>query len=160
MYKIGKELVFNNGHNNHYINKYYSQKNKPININEINTEKIVLFNKTRNGEYSANKYYIAYLSGGFKPLHIIIKDIKLYTNHMNVLGNDNELLKYMEIWNKIEPLFKKKFNRKGFYSKPTYNNEFLRTKISSYNENFRGNKRLIKNEYNRHFILLLLESIS
>ena len=50
------------------------------------------------GEHGANKYYIAYLSGGFKPLHnIIIRDIKLYTNHMNVLGNDNELLKYIEI---------------------------------------------------------------
>ena len=31
------------------------------------------------GKKGANKYYIAHLSGGFKPLHII-KDIKLYTN--------------------------------------------------------------------------------
>ena len=92
---IRKELVFNNGHHNYYINKYYFQKdkNKPINVNEVNTEKIVLFNKTPNGEYGAEKYYVANLSGGFKPLHIIIKDIKLYTNHMNVLANDNELLK-------------------------------------------------------------------
>ena len=89
-----KELIFKNRHNNYYINKCYFQndKSKPININEVNTEKIVLSNKTPNGERGANKYYIAYLSGGFKPLHIIIKDIKLYTNHMNVLANDNELL--------------------------------------------------------------------
>ena len=88
---MGKELVFNNRYNNYYINKYYFQKNKnkPININEVDTEKIVLSNKTPNGEYGANKYYIGYLSGGFKQLHIIIKDIKLYANNMNVLANDN-----------------------------------------------------------------------
>ena len=39
-----------------------------------------------------HKYY-----GGLKSLHIITKDIKLYTNHMNLLANDNELLKYIEI---------------------------------------------------------------
>ena len=41
-----KELVFNNGHNKYYINKYYSQKdkNKPININEVDTKEIVLSN--------------------------------------------------------------------------------------------------------------------
>ena len=139
MYTMRKELVFKNRHNNYYINKYYFQndKNKPININEVNIEKIVLSNKTPNGERGANKYYIAYLSGGFKPLHIIIKDIKTYTNHMNVLANDNELLTYIEIWNKTEFLFNKKFNKKGFYSKPTYNNEYMKTKISLYNETFR-----------------------
>ena len=132
MYKMKKQLVFNNGHNNYYINKSYFQKdkNKPININEVNTEKLVLFNKTTNGEYGANKYNIANLSGGFKPLHTIIKNIKLYTDRRNVLANDNELLKYIKIWNKIETLFNKKFNRKGFYSKPVYKNEYIKTKIS------------------------------
>ena len=69
-------------------------------------------------EHGTNKYYIAYLNGGFKPLHII-KDIKLYTKHMNVLVNDNELLKYIKIWNKTESLFNgvalnKKFHEKDF----------------------------------------------
>ena len=118
-----KELVFNNGHNNYTKDKYYFQKDKnPININEVDTEKIVLSNKAPHGEQGANKYYIAYLSGGFRPLHII-KNIKMYTDHMNVLANDNDLLKYIEIWSKIEALFNKKFNKKGFYSKPVYNNE-------------------------------------
>ena len=72
--------------------------------------RIVFSNKTPYGEYGANKHCIAYLTGGFKPLHIIIKDIKLYTNHMNVLSNDNELLKNIEIWSKIESLFNKTFN--------------------------------------------------
>ena len=130
MYKMKKQLVFNNGHDNYYINKCYFQKdkNKPININGKNTEEILLFNKTPNGEYGANKYYIAYLSGGFKPLHIITKGIKLYTNHMNVLINDNELLKYIKVWNKIESLFNKKINKNWFYSQPTYNNKYIKTK--------------------------------
>ena len=94
-------------------------------------KKIVLSNKTPNGEQGANKYYIAYLSSGLRPLHIIIKNIKLYTDCMNVLANDSELLKYIKIW---------KFNKKGFYSKPIYNNEYLNTKIRPYNENFNGKK--------------------
>ena len=46
-----------------------------------------------------------------------------------------------------------------FYSKPTYNDEYKKTKISSYNKNFHGYKRRIKDEYYGHSILLL-ESIS
>ena len=56
---------------------------------------------------------------------------------MNVLADDNELLKYIEMWNKIESLLNKKINKKGFYSTPTYNNEYIETKTSLYNENFR-----------------------
>ena len=40
--------------------------------------------------------------------------------------------------NKIKSLF----NKKGFYSKPTYNNEYVRTKMNSYNENFHDFKKL------------------
>ena len=156
---MGKEFFFNNGHNNYYINKYYFQKDKkPININEVDNDKIVLSNKTPNGAHGTNEHYIAYLSGGFRPLHIIIKNTKLYTNHMNVLGNDNKLLKYSEIWNKIESLFNKNFNKRVFYSKPTYNNEYIMTKINSYNENFHDFNKLAKDKYYGHSILLL-ESI-
>ena len=58
-------------------------------MSEVDTEKIVLSNKTPHGEYGANKYHIAYLSGGFRLLDIIIKNIKLYTDRMNVLANNN-----------------------------------------------------------------------
>ena len=130
---MGEKLVFNNRHN-YIIGKQYFQKDKnPINIKDADTEKMVLFNETPNGEYGANKYYIVYLSGGFKPVHIIIKDIKLYThhtNHINVLANDSKLLKYIEIWNKIESLFYKKINKKGFYSKRNNN---INTYIIIYN---------------------------
>ena len=56
-----------------------------------------------------NKGLINIISGGFRPLYII-KSIKLHTYHMNVLANDNELLKYIQVWNKIETLL----NKKGF----------------------------------------------
>ena len=93
-----KELVFNNGHSNYSINKYYFQKDKkPININEVGTDKIVLSNKTRYGKKGGNKYYIGYLSRGFRLLCIAIKNTKLYTNNMDILANDNELSKYIEI---------------------------------------------------------------
>ena len=77
-------------------------------------DKIVLSNKTPYGEQGANKYYIAYFNGGLRPLHIIIKDIKLYTNHMNILVDDNELLKYIKIWNKIEVLLNKNLIKRDF----------------------------------------------
>ena len=155
-----KELVFNNGHNSYTEDKRYFQKDKkkPINIHEADTKKIVLSNKTPYGKKDGNKCHIAYLSGGFRPLHIIIiKNIKMYTDRMNVLAGDNELLKYIEIWNKIEPLFHKKINEKGFYSKPLYNNEYLRTKLSLYNENFWSNKALTKDKYYGHSDILFLK---
>ena len=132
-------------------NKYSLQKDRnPININDVDIKKIVLSNKTPYGKQGANKYYIAYLNGGFKPLYISIKNIETYTNRMYVLANDNELLKYIEVWNKIEALFNKKFNRKSFHSDPAHNNEYIRTKISSYNENFRDFQKLVKDKYCGH----------
>ena len=63
----------------------------------MDTKQIALSNKTPYDEEGANKYYIGYVgSTGFRPLHIIIKNMKLYVDHMNVLANDNELLKCME----------------------------------------------------------------
>ena len=60
---------------------------------------------------------------------------------MSVLANNNELLKYIEIWYEIKVLFNKKFNKKVFQSKPIY------TKISPYNKHFHGYERLTKDEY-------------
>ena len=108
--KMRKGLVFNNAHNNYSIDKYYFQKDKkPINISEVDTKKIVLSNKAPYDKEGANKYYIGYVgSTSFRPLHIIIKNIKLYANLINVLAIDNELLKYIEIWNKIKDLLNKR----------------------------------------------------
>ena len=71
----------------------FQEDEKLININDVDIKKIVK---------GANRYYIAYLNGGF------IKNTELHTNNMNVLANSNELLNYIKIWNKIESLFNEK----------------------------------------------------
>ena len=87
-----QRLIFKIDNKEYERNKYSFQKDKkPININDVDIEKIVLSNKTTYGKHGANKYYISYLSNSFK--HSNIKNIKLYTNRMNVLANENELLR-------------------------------------------------------------------
>ena len=120
----------------------------------------MLSNKTPCGREVANKYYIGYVgSTGFNSLHIVIKNIKLYTNHMNVLAikRAKELLEYIKIWDKFVDLFNKKHNKKVLYYN-TICNECIKTKISLYDANFHGNKKLIKDKYYANSILLI-ESI-
>ena len=77
---------------------------------------------------------------------------------MNILADNKEFLKHTEIWNKIKSLFNKKFNKKGLYNRPVYNNKYIRTKISPYNDVFKDNKKIRKDKYYGHSILLI-ESI-
>ena len=75
---------------------------------------------------------------------------------MNLLVHDEELLKkYNEIWDKISNLFKK-----GFNSKPVYDNKYIKTKIKIYNNrintNFHGNKTREENEYCTCLSVILL----
>ena len=130
-----QRLIFKIDGKEYERNKYSFQKDKkPININDADIEKIVLSNKTPCGKHGANKYVIPYLSNDFKPLCINIKNIKLYTNRMNVLANDNELLRYIEVWNKIGTLFNEvTLDKKRFHCGPMHN-KCIRTKISSYNK--------------------------
>ena len=115
----------------------------------------MLFNKVSYDKQGAYKYYIGYLEAGFRPIQIIIKERKLYTDYINISANNKEFLKYIQIWNKIKDLFNEKFNKIGLYNKPVFNNEYIRTKISQFNENFHGNKKLIKEEYYRTSVLLI-----
>ena len=77
---------------------------------------------------------------------------------MNILADNKEFLKHTEIWNEIKSLFNKKFNKKGLYNRPVYNNKYIRTKISPYNDVFKDNKKIRKDKYYGHSILLI-ESI-
>ena len=80
MYKNEKRIGFQNQAYNYTEDKYHFQKDKkPVNINRVDTKQIALSNKTLG--------YVG--STGFRPLHIIIKNMKLYIDHMNVLANDN-----------------------------------------------------------------------
>ena len=63
-------MVFIIKDSNYTEGKCYFQKDKkkPININEVDTKKTVLYNKTPYGEKGVNKYYIEYLgSTGVSP---------------------------------------------------------------------------------------------
>ena len=154
-----QELVFNISYNNYTEGMHYFKANQnQININNVDTDKIVLTHKVSYGKHGANEYYIGYLNGGFRPLCIIIKELKFYTDHMNILANNKEFLKYIEVRNKIKSLFNEKFNKRGLYNRPVYNNEYIKTKISRYNDVFKRNKKLTKDEYYGHSILLI-ESI-
>ena len=62
---------------------------------------------------------------------------------MNVLADNKELLKNIEIWGKIVDLFNKKHSKRVFYNNTIYN-ECIKTKRSPYNENFHGNKKRTK----------------
>ena len=65
---MGKDLDFKIKNESYYINRYLFQNDKKtakFNINEVNTEKIVLSDKTTYGKHGANKCYIRYLNGGF-----------------------------------------------------------------------------------------------
>ena len=99
---------------------------------------------------------------------------------MNVLTDNKELLKYIEIWDKIVDLFNKKHNKRVLYKSTIYNesicnkcikehnkrvlygntiyNECIKTKISPYNEMFLDNRKLIKDRCCGNSILLI-ESI-
>ena len=131
---------------------------KQISINKVDINRILLFNKVSYGKLGAYKHYIGYNHDeGSRPLYIVIPQINLYTNYMNILVNDKEFLKYIEIWDKIKNLFKKLF-KKRFDSEPIYNNKYIKTKINPLNINFYGNKRPKKDEY-YDCSVLLIESI-
>ena len=57
----------------------------------------MLSNKVSYGKQGAYKYYVGYIYYTFKPLYIVITQINLYTDYMNILANDKEFVKYIEI---------------------------------------------------------------
>ena len=70
---------------------------------------------------------------------------------MHVLTDRAKFFKYVEIWNRIVSLFNKSTS-KNF----KYNIEYIKAKISPYNENFHGiNKRLKKGNYYGTLVLLI-----
>ena len=104
------------------IDKNACHKNQSsISINEVEINKIVLFDKISCG----NK-------GSFKR-HIKLPQLTGYAKHfhngdklINFLVADKELLKkYNEIWNKIKTLFKKEFHKK-----PVFDNKYISAKVN------------------------------
>ena len=94
------------------VDKNAFHKNKSsIIINEVEFNKIVLFDKTSYGNKVSFKRYIGYKhkDGTFSPLNLKLSLVTGYAKYfnngdklINFLVADKELLKkYNEIWNKI-----------------------------------------------------------
>ena len=110
------------------IKSAFHKNKKPININEVDSEDIVLSHKKSYGKDSF-KHFIEYRHEGNafpSPLCVELPQMNAYTKYfdknseyMNLLVNDKKKIeKYSEIWNKIISLIKKEFN-----SEPVYNDK-------------------------------------
>ena len=104
------------------VDKNACHNNKSsISINEIEINKIVLFNKTLYGNNGSSKRYIGYRhkDGTLSPLNAKLPQLTGYAKHFNNVDKlinfsvtDKELLKkYNEICNKIKSLFKKECDK-------------------------------------------------
>ena len=153
---------------NGIIKSAFHKNKRPININEIDIEEIVLSPKKSYSKDSV-KYFIGYRHKGNvfpSPSCVKLPQMNAYAKHfdknnkyINLLVNDKEILKkYSEIWNKIKSLIKKEFN-----SEPVYNDKYIKTKTKIYNNrvytNFQQNKIPKVNEYFASLSVMLLDSI-
>ena len=92
---------------------------------------------------NAKSYIIGCNDDIIRPLHIFFPQMNGYFKcsddnmTMSVLANDKEFLKkYAKLWGKIKYLIDKKFD-----SEPIYNDNYIKTKIKSYNDDIRTNFR-------------------
>ena len=102
-------------------NTFHNNKSS-ISINEVEINRIVLFDKTSSGNKGSFKRYIGYRQkdGTFSPLNVKISQLTGYTKHFNnghklrnfLVAHKEWLKKYNEIWNKIRSLFKKEIDKK------------------------------------------------
>ena len=139
-----QKLIFKINSKEYEKDKYSLQNdNFMININSVHIKNIVRSTKTPYGNKGANKYYVGYLNGGFKQLNVVIKDTELCADNMHILPSSFNFLKYIKIWDKIVSLFNKNTS-KNF----RYHIEYIKPKISSFNENrYDINKRLKRSNY-------------
>ena len=153
---------------NGIIKNAFRKNKRPININKIDIEEIVLSHKKSYGKDSF-KYFIGYRHKGNafpSPLCVKLPQMNAYAKYfdknnkyINLLVNDKEILKkYSEIWNKIKSLIKKEFN-----SEPGYNDKYIKTKTKIYNNrvytSFQHNKIPKDNEYCACLSVILLDFI-
>ena len=124
---------------NGIIKSAFHKNKRPININEVDIEEIVLSHKKSYSKGSF-KYFIGYRhKGNAFPSLLCVKLLQMNAyaicfdknnKYINLLVNDKEILKkYSKIWNKITSLIKKEF-----HSEPVYNDKYIKSKIKIYNK--------------------------
>ena len=116
----GKNINFNDNK----IRKSYFYKNKKIyNIEEINTNKMLVSKKEAYGTNNSFKYFIGYNHNDvIRPLFVKLPQITRFARNFNenktlsFRVNNKQLLKnYDEIWKKIEELMNTNFESRPVY---------------------------------------------
>ena len=117
------------------IKSAFQRETTSININKIEINRIVLFDKTSCGNEGSLKHYVGYrhTDGILSPLNIKLPQLNGYAKHfndenkvINFLVVDKKLLKkYNEIWGKFKSLFKKEFDKKL-----VYDNKYITAKLN------------------------------
>ena len=110
------------------INKNaFHKKTTSINIDEVEIDKIRLFDKTPCVNKGSFKYYIGYRHKGedlLSPLNMKLLQLTGYTKHFNnnskyvnlLISDKKNVKKTNEIWDKIKSLYKREFDKKLLYS--------------------------------------------
>ena len=134
-----KTLKFNNIRLN---KKEFHKSKQPIDLNLINIDQIVVFDKFKHSD-DGFKYFIGYKEGEIvKPLCIILPQMSGYIKYFEnggknmpfMIKDDNVLDKYNRIWDKI----KKKLNIK-FHSMPVYVETYRKAKIREFDGKIKTN---------------------
>ena len=88
------------------IKSGFRKKTTSINFNEIEVNRIVLFNKTSYGNKGSLKHYIGYkhTDGNLSPLNIRLPQLTGYAKHFN---DENKVIKFLDADTKLL----KKYNK-------------------------------------------------
>ena len=115
---------------------HFTKKTTSINIDEIEINKIVLFDKTSYDNKGSFKHYIGYShpDGNLLPLNIRLPQLTGYVKHFSdenklinfSVANKKLLKKYDKVWGEIKSLLEKEFDKK-----PVYDNKYITAKLNS-----------------------------
>ena len=158
-----KTLKFNNTK----INKKELHKSKQaIDIDLVDTDKIVVSDKCKHSEEGFN-YFIGYEKDeNVKPLCIILPQMNAYIKYFDNGGkNMFFLIKNSEVWERYEAIWhviKNKLNIK-FHSQPICENKYLKAEVreldGNIKTNFIGNNLPKENTYYTCIACITVDSV-
>ena len=108
-------------------NKNFATFNLSITLNLVAIDKIVISDKFKHSNKDL-KYFVGYKEDNIiRPLSIILPQMSGYEKYFDDGGNnlslkienDNMLVKYIQIWNKIKMMLSTKFHSEVFIMKDT-----------------------------------------
>ena len=158
-----KTLKFNNIKVNE---KEFHKSKQAIDLDSVNTDKIVVSDKFRHNEESY-KYFIGYKEDEIvKPLCIILPQMNGYIKYFDNGGkNMSFLIKNNEVWEKYEDIWNVIKNRLSinFDSEPIYGNKYLKAKVRKFDDDiktkFLGNGLPKENMYYTSIACITIDSV-